>query len=1529
MKRKYIEATLIRLLATALLCASVGLGHPVETSAQSMGDYTNYPIFLNQNVPPNVLFLVDAGNYTLEAAYGGSNHWYPISYKTGTATVDSGNNPYYAANVTVDGATGGGGGADNTDLRAVDLSGNVLSGASVSSPADTFNPSFPYYGAFDPFRCYIYSSNSFAYGSKKLDASGIPSVPLQCANTMWDGNFLNWLSMRKQEVIYQVLVGGRPLPAQANQDGTANSLGGMDKTGENGSTSSCSQQGSNFTACWRYVKFVDNATLSGRVPSALPSPQVDLNVGGPIVAGTGRFFGSGEGTIYINDDVTVSPFDTASANKYNIKVDLTSEPDLPSGTGSFSGTCPDTALPTFAGQRVCYMRERSLGLFQTMRLDNMHVAVMFVNASTGQGGSLQFGFDQNFNAASVTNIRNNHTQAYAPLAESLYEGLCLYKKSQGPCYDNGNSATWGTGYTTSIGTTGDPFYNVSMNQMLRCCKNYVLMISPGIGVGDGGNPTLQSPFPTASTMNPPWANNIGVRASSSTGDAASADAGDRLDDVAYYGRTHDLRSDLADSQYVTLYSVNAMGRKVGATLLASAAKYGGFKDTNNDGTSNFSPTSGQECIYPTGSNLNPGTAGPFYSYPEWDTPDKVTGKGDCVPDTFFDANDGYNLRDQILAALNDILKNSASGTSISVLASSSNGDGSIYQAYFYPETPKGNGTTDVVSWTGYFQGLFIDTYGNLREDHGGTSGAADGKLVYTDDNIVVTEVNPDASGDVIIRRYPDVDGDGKADDAGYYATPRTGGTIAALRDMQGMWEGGKKLALRDLTSKPRNLFTWVDLNNDGVVTANEQMDFSATNAATLAPYLRAAATGTFTATNIISFLQGNQISGMRDRQFMLDGTSMVTWRLGDIVNSSPTIVGPPRERFDILYGDSGYRQFLQRWANRRQTAYVGANDGMLHAFNVGYYHRGDDPGSSALEHGWYTTAPSDNSSGPELGEEMWGFVPHYILPQLMWYTQSNYTHISYVDLKPKVTDVRIFTPEAACGSPATPTPTATGCIHPDGWGTILIMGMRFGGSCGICAAQAIPTPGTPSSNGGPPLAVTANFGSGVTTRYFYSGYIVLDITDPEATPKVLSAFSNWGLGLTTSYPTVIRMSPKDDGKNDHTNARWMMLIGSGVHGYDGRAAMYGSLFGVLLVQQGTNPDYVQMPVLDKASSPLTYKSGYMSDLITFDRDLDFRSDAVYGGRVISGDPSCGGAGWEACGTGLGYWTGKMYRLTMGTCTTAPCSVLNWGVIDSGWLLPTEMVTTVPISGTPVPLGPVTASSSITLDNSGKTWVFFGTGRFMSAADKTDQHAQYLVGVKDSVMNGCTQSAVSSCHNENLLDVTSAAVCVSCASGNQVQGVGGVSTFTGLIDNIQGNAAAGIPAMDGWVIQLAPNSGSTTLGAERSIVNPTLIGGAVFFPTFTPSTDVCVATGTSQIYGLYYLTGTGYTDPIFGVDASGKAVRSISGGEGVASSVAIQIGGAPTGMSGFFQSSNSAINKLSPKAPAMLWSQFIGWIDQRT
>ncbi len=1457
MKRRHIEAFLIRMLATALLCASVGLGHPTGVSAQNMSNYTNYPVFLNQTVPPNILFLVDMGDATLEAAYEGvtyktTTQRYPISFMGGTATSN-----LYAANVTVTSASG-------DSLVAVDNSGNVINTSTVASPADLFNPNQSYYGIFNPFRCYTTNSTYFIYGAVKANLSDA------CAGSYWDGNFLNWLTMRKQEVIYQVLVGGRPIPAQANQDGTANTLAGVQKTGQNGSTNTC---GSNAKSCWRYVKFVASTTLTGRVPSTLPATTVNLSGGGTVSSGI--FFGSGEGLIYVNDDTTASPFDNAPANRYSIQVDLTTEPNNPSGVG-INGNC-FLGDPNYAGWTICYMRTWSLGLFQTMQTNNMHVGVMFVNASTGQGGSLQFPFDGNFNASAVTNLRNTLLQSWTPISEATYESLCLYAKSQGPCYSN--SGSWSTNYNNSIDVAGDPFFFVSFNQEIRCCKNFVLLISPGITSADGNAPDLQQPFGNPFSSSAP---NIGI--------VTSAAQGDRLDDIAYYGRTHDLRGDLSGTQYVSLYSVNAMGGPAGATLLGSAAKYGGFQDLNGDNAIALSGT--QTCTYPATSNLGSGTSS---SNPEWDS------NADCVPDTFFDASDGGGLQAQINNAINAILKQAASGTSISVLASSSSGDGSIYQAFFYPMTPGQNNNN--VSWLGYLQGLWVDSFGNLREDLGGPGGTGDGRQVYKDDYIVQTRLDP-ISNTVLADLFQDLNEDGKPDTTAPFQTVN-------LPQVQGIWEAGKQLTLRDLSGDPRNLITWVDKNNDGIVTSDEQIAFSTANASTLRPYLRASSSGTYTAANIISFLQGNQITNMRDRRVLVNG-SYQTWRLGDIVHSTPTIVGAPQERFDILYGDTGYQQYVQRWATRRRVAYVGANDGMLHAFNAGFFHRGDDPNTSAVEHGWYTTAPNDNSSGPPLGEELWAFIPYYLLPQLMWYAMPEYTHVSYVDLKPKVTDVNLWgNGEPACGTPSNPTPTASGCIHPGGWGTVLILGLRLGGSCGSCTAVS----GT--SNGGPPLTYSETFdGSTTTTRTFYSGYIVLDITNPEASPTVLSAYSSSTLGLTTSYPTVTRMSPSGDTKTNQQNAIFSMVVGSGVQGYDGSAVTGASLFAVKLVTQGTAPSVTVMPV---GSS--TYGS-FMADPITFDRNLDFRSDAVYVGRSVS--PNAGAP------SNVGYWWGKFYRLTMGTCAAAPCTTSTWGVPSGTSVAPTEMIAQLTINGSPAYLGPPTASSAVTLDSSGNTWIFFGTGRLFSNADKIDQHAQYLIGVKDAVLGGtCTQSTTTNCWDQNLLNVTNAAICVSCSSGNQVQGVGSTTTFAGLVTQIQGNAAAGIPAMDGWFIQLARNAGSTTLGAERSIVNPTLISGAAFFPTFTPSYDICVSTGTSNLYGLYYLTGTGYTDPIMGVDTAGKAVTQVGLGQGLASSVAIQIGSEPTGMSGFVQSSNSSIIKLTPKPPASLWSQYISWMSQRS
>src|SRR5438445_6601781 len=91
--RLLIETVCALILSTPLLAAA----------AVSITDYTNYPIFMNQTVPPNVLFIVDMGNQTIQAAYAGTGHQYPVSFKSGTVTAGK-----YASNVTLTAAAGRG-----------------------------------------------------------------------------------------------------------------------------------------------------------------------------------------------------------------------------------------------------------------------------------------------------------------------------------------------------------------------------------------------------------------------------------------------------------------------------------------------------------------------------------------------------------------------------------------------------------------------------------------------------------------------------------------------------------------------------------------------------------------------------------------------------------------------------------------------------------------------------------------------------------------------------------------------------------------------------------------------------------------------------------------------------------------------------------------------------------------------------------------------------------------------------------------------------------------------------------------------------------------------------------------------------------------------------------------------------------------------------------------------------------------------------------------------------------------------------
>ena len=1313
-----------------------------------------------------------------------------------------------------------------------------------------FSTSKVYGGLFDSTECYSYSSNRF-----QPDPSTNPSTPGTCGTSYpWSGNLLNFASMRRMDIVKWVMIGGTCAVTRDTNLGCSRTKGQ-----DSFNTSAC---------CLTVTARVTTSQATGRMPSGnIPSGgDSNGNVYFHLVGSSSTL----KGTFCVDNDSTApssscSDSDGYSESQWMIVVDEST---------------PASGVIQQVGTRARF------GLME-FNLDQGGKVLADVGGAP---------------SAIITAIETTQPATWTPLAEALYEATRYFAQLQ-PYYTNSDYS-----YTD---TTRDPYYFTSTWSStpgyVNCCRSFVILFTDGQPTQDVDVPssiydkahTAASHPPSGFTghctgaagctgihANSPHINHGGgltnhntqsdhhdncsayyggINGDGSTNpnnDSCANNGSHYLDDVAYFAHTTDLRQatipvlnvtgkDLPGTQTLTVYSFYAFG--TGGNLLKDAAKVGAFEDRNGNSVPDLAA--------------------------EYDSVNNDTGArgADGIPDTYFESADADSLHDKLLSALTSILQKSSSGTSVSVLATSSTGDGSLYQAYFYPSSFEG---LDEIKWTGYVQALFLDPYGNIREDTNG-----DGRLVLTQDYIIKTRYDS-STFDVKVDRYKDLDGDGDADTTTPFET-------VGLRDVVNIWEAGKRLALT--SDSARKILTWIDKNGNGIVDNNEQMAFNTTNASWIGPYLRATS-DPWTVNNIINFVRGQQITGLRNRQMSVTNgatTSLQVWKLGDPVHSTPTIVGPPKERYDVIYGDASYTDFFLKYKARRQVAYLGANDGMLHAINNGFYHKGDDTTTSSVtEHGWFTRAANDNSSGPQLGDELWGFIPYQLLPQLLWLTMPNYSHVYYVDLKPKVSDVRIFTPDTD---------------HPNGWGTILIGGFRLGGSCNACV----------SGTGAPPMQVTADFGSGTQTRTFYTAYFALDITNPEADPKLLWSFSVSDLGLSSSYPSVVRLNPSASLKTDNAQAKWMMVVGSGPTGYDGISTQISKVFVVDLkvgpVDSATGlAAYVTFATSDANS--------FMGSVASLDINLDYRTEVVYVGNTINNGSSP-------------TWAGKLYRLT----THAGDPVTStWGVVSGSNRVPTVVLATFPLAGTNK-VGPVTVEPTVSLDDSNKVWVYFGTGRFWAVSDKTNADTQYFFGVKDFVMTGgCTESGVSSCEFKNLLNVSNVTVCVVCASGtNQVTGVSGVTTFSGsATTTLQGL----VQSMDGWYTTL-PTSG------ERVVASPTLVGGIVYFSSFIPSSDICSGAGTGNLYGLYYLTGSAYKDSVVGTSTAGgntNVSRSIAlGTAGMASQMAVHIGAQGTGangttsntgcvgrVTGFIQSSTGTLSQFCTKPALNPWSRYVSWLNQR-
>ncbi|MCJ7681467.1 MAG: hypothetical protein MUP70_12125, partial [Candidatus Aminicenantes bacterium] len=863
-------------------------------------------------------------------------------------------------------------------------------------------------------------------------------------------------------------------------------------------------------------------------------------------------------------------------------------------------------------------------------------------------------------------------------------------------------------------------------------------------------------------------------------------------------------------------------------------------------------------------------------------------------------------------AFEAIRAGAAAGSAASVISASRGGEGAVYQAIFWPAVELSGGSS--VDWIGEVHALFVDEYANLYEDTNGdrTMDAGDTKVViYYDESAGTTKA---CNGEL------NTDG-------------TCNGTSKGLEDIHYMWSASEWLADISPTAsdantnilvnrisvgtttgfisnvKKRYIFTWNDLDNDGIVDSSEILDFDTTNDwaaltvdASRGPVpLDFGLQTTAEVNEVVKWVRGYDQAGQRSREmpfdFDLDGVPAdVTWRLGDVVHSTPISVTRPSEGFHFLYRDNSYAQFLNTYKNRRNVIYFGANDGMIHAVNGGFYNE--------TQNKFCLTADCESeTSGPELGAELWAYVPYNLLPHLKCLTDPSYEHKYFVDLHPRVFDVRIF--------------DSTDGVHTGGWGTILVQGMRFGG------AKVLPGTLDLDDNG------SADYPA--DTREFTSAYFILDITDPEGPPTLLGEITlttggtEVDLGYTISSPTMVTMKNGADA----SDTSWYLILGSGPTNVDGTSTQDAKLAVLPLNWLVGTPKTLRIPDAiptvgnDQGGTFTLTANSFVSDLISvdFELEINYKTDVVYFGTV-SGD-------WS----GSGGWGGGMYRLvtremdsfTGNQLVTQPS---DWATLIS----PTNPKLLIDAGR------PVTTAASVGTDGT-NYWVYFGTGRFFDPDDKTDSSSnaqETYFGIKEPRnCDGFTWETVEKTGTWNttpgsqgLLEVgdilvheaTNAAnAALSCVDGTTNCLPTGITTFSALESYIVGTGCddGTAPASrtystgkDGWYKEFADDR-------ERNLGQGALLGGLLTFTTYKPYDDVCLAEGFSYLHGVYFRTGTAWYQSIFGdnaLDGNGNVKARLDLGRGLATTPDLHVG-KEEGSKAFVQTSTGTIVEIpQPNLP---------------
>ncbi|MFT7372514.1 MAG: type IV pilus assembly protein PilY1 [Oleiphilaceae bacterium] len=1265
-------------------------------------------------------------------------------------------------------------------ILAFDISGSMLNAAYESKALRQLATGFDAkgegsYGYFDADKQYRYDvSLGIFFEDRTLSQGDVLA---------WDGGFLNWLTMRRIDVARKSMVGGKVRQREGELI-----------------------KGSKMWVLEGEIEFNPSDTLTFQDPeSARYSPILNHAI---ITVDKGRIKVAPEGIapqlasvagFNIKLAVSEEPKGLIQKNRlginfglsvYNFDHKLTTETEI-INDNRVDGQTMHPCYPLFDAERLMARRSEDLSdsnmEFKRVSLYN-GLMRDYLCVPTGVHAPNE----------KIVQVIEEYPLIWGttPIAEGMVD-IGNYIRQDAPHYSSGNDpyGVYGVdgGYQDN-GFRWDPYYDAEQGAVLSCKKVFILHFNDGVSNADYD--ALEGLAKHLKSL--PYYQEI-------PGDLHTG-ANESLDSVALALRKNDCRStDLGGTQNIVSYYVYAAlgdddSKSTSLRRMMEAAARGGFIDDRrvSNGTVGL-----PDPMWPIDTNGR--EYADFYSYSklnssecpnsEWDS------NGDCVPDTFYLAEDIDDVLRSLQSTLTDILSRSSSGGAASVISASSSAEGVVYQASFSPSVTIGNET---VKWVGDVSALMIDQQGRMRSDDG------DGRLESTVVDPIYSSCY-DVINDTVRVKL-------STDEALSSTRPieeectEGSGFISTLNDVGYLWRANSVLSSLSDTEAATQRTTYASASKNRYIRTNISLDTTRDGAKAVIEQDFVPATFTEDlvgllntrtqpeAAAVVNFIRGVDQAGMRSRQL-----NNATQRLGDIIYSSPAAVGAPSENLHLINGDASYWDFYTHYKSRRTIIYVGGNDGMLHAFNGGWYDKKNRQ-LSAVKPGFTAWA---------LGQETWGFVPYNLLPHLIYLSKSEYglkagDHAYFVDQAPYVFDAQIFGKGGVVGQ----ADTGSGSTHPKGWGTVLVVGFRSGGGL----SEIYPDPSDTASS--------------VTIR---PAYLIFDITDPEQPPKLLAEFAHEKLGASMSTPTALTV--KSSNGTD-----WYLVFGSGPSPNSKGHRLVVSEQNAHLLMFNLKKLSLENGFGNAGVMDLGESNAFVGDIVAVDIDMDATTDSAYFGTVSAVNTDINSTNANVAGS-VDTWGGKLFRLRIDAGT---------GAGNHHWKTDLMFDARAPISTRP----------NISFDKNKNRWIHVGTGRFYTEDDLKSDAPNLMLGLKEprnaqGIFAMDTYSATPSViRSDALVDVSNASITESSGQlNNSIKLSPSLEMDTvGALEARQMKYNNPSSYLSGW---------KTTLQeGERVMGGGSVLGGVFSQTTYKPEQALCSVFGESYLYALRYTTGTAWYKHIF-------------------------------------------------------------------